>query len=260
MIREKLIDKGIGDTRQFRWRSHEISRIEGLSDAVFAFAVTLLVVSLEVPKTFAELMEAMRGFGAFAICFTLLVVVWFNQYKFFRRYGLKDTLTVVLNLMLLFVVLFYVYPLKFVFSFLVSMITGQGARVRLPNGTVVTMVENADQVGTLMIIFGIGYIAVFGLFVLLYSHAYRNRERLDLNELEIFDTRGDIRESALMVSIAAVSISIALLGRGLYAGLSGMTYMLTPVVMTLHGMINGRRRRKLEEHFGSSGEAPIESD
>src|SRR2546423_12115859 len=102
MIREKLIDKGVGDPHKFRWRSHEISRIEGLSDAVFAFAVTLLVVSLEVPKTFNELAETMRGFGAFAISFVLLFGVWFNQYKFFRRYGLQDTVTVLLNAALLF--------------------------------------------------------------------------------------------------------------------------------------------------------------
>src|SRR6266446_3596203 len=107
MIRDKLIDKGFGDSHKFRWRSHEITRIEGLSDAVFGFAVTLIVVSLEVPKTYAELMQAMRGFGAFAICFTLLIVIWFNQYKFFRRYGLQDNLTIVLNTALLFVVLFY---------------------------------------------------------------------------------------------------------------------------------------------------------
>src|SRR6266403_2462020 len=117
MIREKLIDKQIGDNKKFRWRSHEISRIEGLSDGVFAFAVTLLVVSLEVPRTYAELMQTMRGFGAFAISFLLLFAVWFNQYKFFRRYGLQDTTTVLLNGLLLFVVLFYVYPLKFLFSF-----------------------------------------------------------------------------------------------------------------------------------------------
>src|SRR6266436_400666 len=117
MLRKKLIDKSVGDNKKFRWRGHEISRIEGLSDAVFAFAVTLLVVSLEVPKTFDELMAVMRGFGAFAICFALLIVVWFNQYKFFRRYGLQDNLTIVLNTALLFVVLFYVYPLKFVFTF-----------------------------------------------------------------------------------------------------------------------------------------------
>src|SRR5207237_6793219 len=123
MIREKLIDKGIGDSTKFRWRSHEVSRIEGLSDAVFAFAVTLLVVSLEVPKTFAELMAAMRGFGAFAISFILLFIVWFNQYKFFRRYGLQDNLTVILNAVLLFVVLSYVYPLNLLLYFLISIIT-----------------------------------------------------------------------------------------------------------------------------------------
>ena len=248
MIREKLIDRGLGESKKFRWRSHEVARIEGLSDAVFGFAVTLLVVSLEVPKTFAELMEAMRGFGAFAICFTLLIVVWFNQYKFFRRYGLKDNYTVILNCALLFVVLFYVYPLKFVFTFLISVLTGRGARVRLSNGTIETMVESADQVTTLMIIFGIGYIAVFGVFVLLYWHALRQRDRLELNELEIFDTRTDIRESGLMVGIALVSIAIAVFLRN--ATLSGMTYMLTPIVMTLHGTLNGRRRKRLEQQLG----------
>src|SRR6266581_8825027 len=103
MLREKLIDHRFGENNKFRWRSHEVSRTEGLSDAVFAFAVTLLVVSLEVPKTFAELMYAMRGFGAFAICFTLLFIVWFNQYKFFRRYNLQDNITMLLNAILLFV-------------------------------------------------------------------------------------------------------------------------------------------------------------
>ena len=247
MIREKLIEKGVGDSGKFRWRSHEITRIEGLSDAVFGFAVTLLVVSLEVPKTYAELMEAMRGFGAFSICFTLLIVVWFNQYKFFRRYGLQDNLTVVLNLALLFVVLFYVYPLKFVFSFLVSEFTGQGARVRLPNGTVTTMVENSDQVATLMLIFGLGYVAVFGLFVLLFLHAYRNRNKLELNELEVFDTRTDIQESALNAGIGCVSLAFAIFAGRRAAPLSGMTYLLCPLVMTIHGMMMGKRRRKIEE-------------
>jgi len=256
MIREKLINRGVGDNRKFRWRSHEISRIEGLSDAVFAFAVTLLVVSLEVPKTFDELMEVMHGFGAFAICFALLIVVWFNQYKFFRRYGMQDTLTILLNTVLLFVVLFYVYPLKFVFTFLISMFTRHNADVRLPDGTTGSMVENAEQVGSLMIIFGIGYIAVFGVFVLLYWHAYRRRSQLELNELEEFDTRTDIRESLLNVAIAAVSVTIALLGRAKYAGLSGIAYMLTPVVMTVHGKMTGRRRKRLEAKLGF-GEQPV---
>ena len=231
-----------------------------MSDAVFGFAVTLLVVSLEVPKTFAELMQAMRGFGAFAICFTLLILVWFNQYKFFRRYGLQDTKTVILNLALLFVVLFYVYPLKFVFTFLVSRFTGQGMGVRLSNGTVEPMVENGSQIGTLMIIFGLGYLAVFGLFVLLYRHAYQNRERLELDELEVFDTRTDIRENALNVGIAAVSILFAIFGGPRYGPLAGMAYMLTPVFMTVHGVFTGKSRSKLEERLSLSQNAGQESN
>ena len=259
MIREKLIEKGIGDNKKFRWRSHEISRIEGLSDGVFAFAVTLLVVSLEVPKTFAELMFAMRGFGAFAISFTLLFIVWLNQYKFFRRYGLQDNLTVLLNGVLLFVVLFYVYPLKFVFTLMINLFTGGNGVTRLPSGAVEHMVENSDQIAVLMIIFGAGYIAVFGVFVLLFWHAYGKRSLLALNELEVFDTRGDIQESALNVGIGTLSVLLAALG-GRFAGLAGMTYMLCPIVLTLNGTIMGRRRRKIEDRFGSSEKAIPEAE
>ena len=40
---------------KFRYRGNEIFRIEALSDAVFAFSVSLLAASLEVPQTFHEL-------------------------------------------------------------------------------------------------------------------------------------------------------------------------------------------------------------
>ena len=100
-----------------------------------------------------------------------------------------------------------------------------------------------------MIIFGAGYIAVFGVFVLLYLHAYRRRAMLDLNELEVFDTREDIQESALNVGIGSVSIAIAAIGGGRLAGVAGMTYMLCPVVLTVHGMLMGRRRRTIEDRL-----------
>jgi uncharacterized membrane protein len=248
MIREKLIEKGIGRQTDFRWRSHEISRVEGLSDAVFAFAITLLVVSLEVPKTFNELASTMRGFGAFAISFLLLFTVWFNQYKFFRRYGLQDNTTVYLNAGLLFVVLFYVYPLKFLFSYLVNQFTGGHGEIRLPNGNIEAMIEG-NQIGTLMLIFGIGYLAVFSVFVLLYWHAYRKREALELNVLERFDTRNSIQESALNCGVAVFSICIVLFAGPKYADLSGMAYILTGVAMGANGTIMGRRRRRMEKDY-----------
>ena len=248
MIRQKLIEKRIGKQTAFRWRSHEVSRIEGLSDAVFGFAITLLVVSLEVPKTFNELSATMRGFGAFAISFLLLFTVWFNQYKFFRRYGLQDNTTVWLNAALLFVILFYIYPLKFLFSFLVNKLTGGHGEVRLSNGNVEAMIEG-DQMGTLMLIFGAGYLAVFSVFVLLYWHAYRKRLELDLNAVESFDTRNSIQECALNCGIAVISICIVLFAGAKYAGVAGIAYMLTGVAMGANGTIMGNRRRRLEKQI-----------
>lgn len=246
MIRQKLIDYKVGG-RRFRWRSHEVSRIEGLSDAVFGFAITLLVVSLEVPKTFNELTELMSGFGAFAISFVLLFLIWFNQHKFFRRYGLQDAPTVWLNAGLLFMVLFYVYPLKFLFTLLVDRFTGGHGEVRLANGNIEAMIQSDSQMGTLMLIFSFGYFAVFTVFVLLHLHAYRKRDALELTDIERFDTISSIQESGLNCGIALVAICIVLFAGARYSGFAGITYMLTGVVMGMHGFLMGRRRRRLEQ-------------
>jgi len=87
-------------------RHREVSRIEAFSDAVFAFGITLLVVSLEVPKTFDELMLVIRGFPAFAVSFAMIFQVWWRHYRFFRSYDLEDSFVVVWTGVLLFVVLF----------------------------------------------------------------------------------------------------------------------------------------------------------
>jgi len=257
MIREKLIEKRIGANNSFRWRGIEISRIEGLSDAVFGFAITLLVVSLEVPKTFNELASAMSGFGAFAISFGLLFLVWYNQHKFFRRYGLQDTVTIVLNAVLLFVVLFYVYPLKFLFTFLVNRFTGGHGEIRLANGNIESMLENDSQMGTLMLIFGAGYLAIFAVFVLLYLHAYRRRQQLELTELERFDTVSSIQESGINCLIALLSIALVWFGGYRYSGWAGMAYMLTGFAMAAHGFVMGSRRREIEKRINSQGSETV---
>src|SRR3954469_22869263 len=152
-------------------RHREVSRIEGFSDAVFGFAITLLVVSLEVPKTYHELMVVIRGFPAFAVCFALLFQVWWRHYKFFRSYDLEDGFTVALTGILLFVVLFFVYPLKFMWSLPFASI--QGTRVT-------DAVISQEQVPVLFLIYGAGVVATFGILSALYGHAYRLRAALEL--------------------------------------------------------------------------------
>jgi uncharacterized membrane protein len=228
----------------FRWRGGEISRIEGFSDAVFAFAVTLLVVSLEVPRTFNELTEIMRGFLAFAVCFTLLIVAWREHYVFFRRYGLQDNPTIWLNAALLFVVLFYVYPLKFLFTLVLSPLTGSPEGVARPGGGHERVIE-ADQISTLFLIYGAGIIALYLLLALLYVHAYRRRGELALTPLELFDTRASIRMHLLAAGIGAFSCLLALLLPTRAIGLAGFAYFLFGPVMAIHGVLAARRRRRL---------------
>jgi uncharacterized membrane protein len=212
----------------FRIRGHEVQRIETFSDAVFAFAVTLLIVSLEVPKTFGELLISMRGFFAFAICFTLLMTVWHEQHVFFRRYALDDTWTVVLNSMLIFIVLFYVYPLKFLFSlWFGEAIYGAGKN---------PFSIREEQVPQLFVIYGLGFVIIYSLFFLMFVHALRKKGHLQLSPLEVFDTKTKLYSQLTMVAIGGCSLILALALPAGLADRSGMVYLIiAPALWLLHG-------------------------
>jgi uncharacterized membrane protein len=225
--------RGLLPEKYFRWRSGEITRLEAFCDVVFGFALTLLVVSLEVPRNYAELMAAMRGFVPFAVCFAQLVMIWRAHYIFCRRYGLEDGYTVFLNVVLLFVVLFYVYPLKFVFTMLFLEIRGDVATAAL----------DAAQASVVMRIYAAGFAAVFILFMLMYGHAYRLRHELELTPVETLETRNAVQENILLVVIGAISFFVAFRS----SAWSGWTYVLIGPVMTVHGSIFGRRVRMLAE-------------
>ena len=240
----------------FRWRSHEITRVEGFSDAVFAFAVTLLVVSLEVPETFHALRESMQGFIAFALGFVLLFWVWYNQYIFFRRYALRDGWTLTLNGALLFVVLFFVYPLKFLFVTIIRMIAGRDTRVAMPDGSLHPAIGPGESV-PLMVIYGAGYAAIFAIFWLLYRHALKKKEALHLDEVELLLTSATQRGHLLNVAIAAVSILVVLIGGDRWSGIAGFTYILVGPLMTLNGILAGRSLRRHEaKRTAAAGAAP----
>ena len=193
-LRDHATRSGLGRPAAFRWRGTEVSRIEGFSDAALAFAVTLLVVSLEVPASLEELMWAVESFPVFGITFAFIVGIWFFHFQFFRRYGMEDGVTVVLNAMLLFVVLFYVYPLKFLFTFLGWIFFGLGGPAAR------ALAEDPGLSGRVMMtVYGGGFIAVFGIFFLLYLHAWRRREELELDAYERYETASSLQHLPIYV-------------------------------------------------------------
>jgi uncharacterized membrane protein len=257
VLRESLSKKEAEVQNGFRLRGlGEVSRVEALSDGIFAIAITLLVVSLEVPRTFDELLVTMRGFLAFAVTFAMLFHVWLVQYKFFRRYGLSDNFTIWMTALLLFVGLFYVYPLKFVWTFIVNALLGLGTTVETGGGRAEPVVR-PEQIPTMLTVYGIGFAAVFAIFSLLYLHAYRKRAALELNELERYDTVSSFQENGLMSLIGVLSVAIALTRSPRFMTLAGMSYWLIGPVLFVHGSIRGRRRRRLEQHPAPDDAAPL---
>jgi uncharacterized membrane protein len=220
-------------------RQREVSRIEGFSDAVFGFAVTLLVVSLEVPKTYDELMLAIRGFPAFAVCFALLFQVWWRHYRFFRSYALEDARVVALTGLLLFVVLFYVYPLKFLWNIVFLQFMRQpGIDESLTIG----------QVPTLFEIYGAGVAAIFGILAALYAHAYARRGDLALTPLEVVDTRIEIYRNLGIAAIGLLSVGVAAITGAIapqLVGIAGYLYFAIGFSEWGIGEYGGRLRKKI---------------
>ena len=223
-------------SHQFKWRGGQVTRIEALTDAVFGFAITLLFVSFDIPGSYDALLGQLAGFSSFAACFALITLVWYYHYKLFSRFDMDDGWTIFLNSVLLFVVLFYVYPLKFTFAMVFQFATG----------TSMAFSDVATQLPQMMAIYAIGYIAVFLVFALMYLHAYRRREVLALSEEDVFFAQDHVLECLLMCAIGVLSIVVTYSVPWQLAGLlGGMTYgLIGPAQWWLHSRwIRPRRER-----------------
>lgn len=216
-------------------REHESTRIEAFSDAMFAFSATLLVVSLEVPREFTDLANNLRGFLPFALSFAALYFIWVSHTNLFRRYPLGDSFTLIVNGFLLFTVLFYVYPLKFMAGAIVGMITGSG-----------DVVLRGDQVGSLFIIYGTGWTLVFLSIALLYHHAASRREELGVTELSAYDAITSSRHYIAFGLTGLISTLLALLGIGVRYGVPGYIYAILGVFAAINGSNRRKGREKLE--------------
>jgi uncharacterized membrane protein len=227
---------GADADRRIAWRSHEPSRLETFSDAVFAFALTLVIVSIEVPRSFNDLLETMKGTLSFAVCFTLLFYIWNTQNVFFRRYGLNDNITIVLNGCLLFVVLIYTFPLKFLSLILFS----SGNYVH--EGHVYRMLLDS-QVSTLMLIYGAGYTTINALFFFMYRNAGRQADKLNLTPKEVYETQTLSYINLFTACVGLLAMAAAEILPQEDAGSSGFIYFLIAFIYPIWYAYRGKRSR-----------------
>ncbi len=204
-LRQYTNKKELFEEKCFKWRGGEVSRLESLVDAVFAIAVTLLIVSRDIPTTFDEFINVMWGFAGFAITFSFLFMIWKSHYVFHRRYGLEDSTTISLNAILIFLILFYIYPLKFLAEILIGeMLINNVFGFNIDFG----FSGNVDM-RKLMLIYSSGALMIWSLMRSLYKHALNHKEILELNEAETNITKMEIIVYNIMIVYAILSILIA---------------------------------------------------
>lgn len=91
-----------------------------------------------------------------------------------------------------------------------------------------------DKLPHLMAIYGLGFVCIWLDLYLMYRHTLKNREALDLNEIEIYETEYSLKEKRSLLLIGILSVSLAglsiIFDYPLGAALAGWVYNLIWVI------------------------------
>jgi len=180
-------------------RRAPISRIETFGDAMIAVAATLLIMSSDPPREYGDLIANVYIFMPVALSFAALFYVWYIHTTLWRRYPLNDGLSMALNGALLLFIVFFVHPLKFMVTTLLTLLTSQS----------VVSIWSPGELRHLFILFAIGWITVFGLIALLHYRAHVTREPLRLTPVEAYDAVTFSRHYAGFVAAGVISLLLA---------------------------------------------------
>lgn len=204
------------------------SRLDAFTDAAFAFAVTLLVIGGSAPPTSVAMLEAaMAEVPAFAIGFAIIAMFWFAHVRWRHCRGEGGWLSMVLSVLLIFLVLVYVQPLRAMARALSTYLGGSG-----------TPFEGG--VADLFFVYGLGFVAMAATTAGLFVEAMRSA---DLDP----DMRVSVKGEAMiwLILVATGTVSILLTFFRATANLAPMVYATLPIsigLFTWRFDWGGRRR------------------
>ena len=137
-------------------------RLDNFTDAAFAFAVTLMVVGAGGSAADGEtLRSAVVSIPSFAIGFAMLALFWFSHLQWRVLRGPGDGRSLLLTLLLVFVVLIYIVPLRSMALSFAAFIVGDMGAYR-------------GSLSELFTVYGMGFTAMSAITALLFRDALRN--------------------------------------------------------------------------------------
>ncbi len=170
------------------------TRLDNFTDAAFAFAVTLLVIGgSEAPTSYAMLADAVAEVPAFAIGFAIIAMFWFAHVRWRTYRGEGDWLSALLSVLLVFLVLIYVQPLRAMARSFSTFLGGGGTPFE-------------GDVGDLFLVYGAGFVAMASATVALFLEAGRNPS---LDRGHRAAVRGETIIWLIVVATGLVSVLLA---------------------------------------------------
>ena len=221
------------------YRGESPSRLDNLTDAVFGIAITLLLFNISNPNSFTDLLSLTKTFPAFLISIGFLILIWAEHSNFTLIYSLNDKIFKLINTFFIALIIFYVYPLRF----LSLILTSAFFDINIPISI------TSKNVPELMIYYGFVAFALYVTLYLFYRRALVIKTKLDLNDYEIFLTREMMKRMIIMFSVPMISIIVAFVFKGssifLASFLSGMAYCIyVPSIM-----IWSKSLRRFEKNY-----------
>lgn len=182
---------------------HSRGRVAALSDSIFAFAATLMVVDLGTSIDLKDMDAQLPFFISFGVAFFVMMMLWKIHYNFFQRTKYVDNWVISANAMLLFTILFYLFPLKT----LINLITFKIGMTK-------------DDLSQLFIMYGMGFVLIFLSYAFMYWRAFKKDQTNSNKNLLLFYSRQFI----IFASVGLISVVIAFLQIGIRYGLPGFIY------------------------------------
>ena len=224
---------------QAGWRGGGTMRLEAFVDAAFAFAVTILVISAErIPDSVDALVVALKQIPAFAAGFALLALFWYAHVRWSRRYRLDGMVATLLSLLLVFLVLVYVYPVRLLLGTSSAGIGGGWLPMPLSD------IAGAAQIAFVFVFYGLAFASMSACMGGLYLLAWRRRDVLSLGPEASAEAMGEVATYAYFCFVGLLSATVASLLPGRAApwqvAIPGLLYFLLSFTGLLH--VLGRRR------------------
>src|SRR5207253_8883968 len=187
--------------RGFRLRGMQMTRLETFIDAAFALAISMLVIAAQqIPDNIQAILAAFKNVPPFVCSIAVLGIFWRGHWLWSRRYGLEDSVSILISWAMIVTILIFIYPLKAIFGAMWYL---------LSNGQVgqpFSLHTSESQARSIFAIYALGLIAISAEILLLNLRAWQLREPLGLNARERLMTRGELTGWSIPMSVGLVSL------------------------------------------------------